>query len=91
MKVYECPNLVKIFPSKEGLVLHFAEVGVKGLCLGAFLPLDAGAVPTQGVVSHLVVVRVPTRENTAPAGAAQWRDCELHRPGGWGGERSVTA
>lgn len=79
IKVYTCTNLVKIFPRKECLVFQFVEVGGEGLCLGAFLPLKAGAVPVEGVVSHLVIVRVSTCHNTAPAGAAQWRDCELRR------------
>lgn len=79
IKVYTCTNLVKIFSRKECLVFQFVEVGGEGLCLGAFLPLKAGAVPIEGVVSHLVIVRVSTCQNTAPAGAAQWRDCELRR------------
>lgn len=70
-------HLVEILPSEERLVLELAEVGGEGLGLGAFLPLDAGAVPGHGVVPHPVVVGVPTRQDAAPAGAAQRRDREL--------------
>lgn len=76
-----CSNLVEIFPSEERLVLVFVEVDGEGVGLGAFLPQGAGAVPGQGVVPHPVVVRVPTRQDAAPAGAAQRRHRELHRGG----------
>lgn len=70
-------HLVEIFPSVERLVLELAEVDREGLGLGVFLPLDAGAVPGHGVVPHPVVVGVLTRQDAAPAGAAQRRDCKL--------------
>lgn len=70
-------NLVEIFPSKEGLVLLLAEVEGEGGRLGALLPLDAGAVPGQRVVSHHVIVGVAAGQNAASARAAQWRDGEL--------------
>lgn len=72
-------NLVEIFPSEEGLVLLLVEVDGEGRRLGAVLPQRAGAVPRQRVVPHLVVVRVLTRQDAAPAGAAQRRDRELQR------------
>lgn len=72
-------DLVQIFPGEQCLVLLLVEVDGEGLGLGAFLPQRAGAVPRQGVVPHLVVVGVPTRQDAAPAGAAQRRDSELHR------------
>lgn len=70
-------NLVQVFPGEEGLVFELVEEDGEGLGLGALLPLGAGAVPRQGVVPHLVVVRVLTAQNAASAGAAQWRDCKL--------------
>lgn len=70
-------NLVEIFPSKEGLVLLLAEVQGEGGRLGALLPLGAGAVPGQRVVSHHVIVGVAAGQNAASARAAQWCDGEL--------------
>lgn len=74
-----CPNLVEIFPGKECLILLFVQVDGQGHGLGTFLPQRTGAVSRQGVVPHLVVVRVLPRQNAAPAGAAQRRHCELYR------------
>lgn len=74
-----CSDLVQILPSEERLIFLFVEVDGEGGAFRTFLPQRAGAVPRQGVVPHLVVVGVLSRQDAAPAGAAQRRDCKLHQ------------
>lgn len=66
-------HLVKVFPSKKGLV---AGVGLqqswKRLALLTLLPGLTAAVSFYGVVDDVVVVGVFTRQDAGSTWAAQW-------------------
>lgn len=64
-------DLVQVLSPVEGLVQLLAQEDWEGCHLGPLLPRRAAAVAPQGVVAHLMVVGVLSRQDTATAGATQ--------------------